>query len=160
MCEKERGESGAVLILALIFVIVTGVVGVALASLTSTNLTATSDLQAKRGVEYAADGAVDAAIQIVRYSGANFALGTWAPCAPSTQPLTMDGSTIWVECTMGTATAPTGGRTVEFQACGVDPVPTCTASDLTAQVTFDDNAVGGGPQVGTSVTIVSWNDSA
>jgi len=160
MCKSERGENGAVLILALIFVIVTGVVGVALASLTSTNLSATSGLQAKRGAEFAADAAVDAAVQIVRYSGATFTSGTWAPCAPNTQPLTMDGSTIWVECTLGTATAPTGGRAVEFQACGVDPVPTCTAVDLTAQVAFDDNAVGGGPQVGTSVTIVSWNDSA
>ncbi len=161
MCERGRDESGAVLILALIFVIVTGVVGVALASLTSTNLQATSGLQQKRGTEFAADAGVDAAIQLVRYASATYTAGTWAPCAPGTKPLSMDGTTVYVECTLGNATPPAGGRSVEFLACGANQRPcTTAATDLTAQVTFDDNADTGGPQQGTSVMIVSWDESA
>jgi hypothetical protein len=164
MCESGRDESGAVLILALVFVIVTGIVGVALASLASTNLMASSTLQAKRGAEFTADAGVDAAIQLVRYSGTSFSQTQgWQPCAAGTLPLTMNTTTVWVACTGGTAVAPAGGRSVEFRACGVNPGPqaNCTSAiDVTAQVVFDDQSDSGNSQPGTSVTIVSWQDSA
>jgi hypothetical protein len=165
MCNGQRDESGAVLILALVFVIVTGVVGVALASLTSTNLMATSSLQAKRGVEFEADGAVDAAIQMVRYNGLSFSSGGWSKCAPGTGALSIDNATVYVECIASPPSAdivaPPGGRAVEFQACSAPDVGCPTQdTDLTAQVIFNDISDAGSQQVGTSVTIVSWNDSA
>jgi hypothetical protein len=169
MCNGKRDESGAVLILALVFVIVTGIVGVALASLTSSNLMASTSLQAKRGVEFEADGAVDAAIQMVRYNGMSFSSGGWQKCAPGTGALSIDNATVYVECNEspttgpGAITPPPGGRAVEFIACN-EPSLGCQATgasiDLTAQVTFNDISDTGSPQVGTSVTIVSWNDSA
>jgi hypothetical protein len=63
-------ERGAVLVIALIFMIVGGVLAVALTSLSSTNLVNTSNYQNLRIVNYAADGAMDGAIQQVRYHGA------------------------------------------------------------------------------------------
>jgi hypothetical protein len=160
--DTRRDQSGAVLILALIFVVVTGVVGVALASLTSTNLAAATGLQTKRGVEFNADAGVDAAIQLVRYNDSvAFTPGTWVPCAPGTPGLAMNGATVYVSCTAGSATAPTGDRAVEFFACGVRALPNnCSTTDVTAQVVFDDYSASGSPQIGTSVTIVSWNVSA
>jgi hypothetical protein len=168
MFNGKRDDSGAVLILALVFVIVTGAVGVALASLTTTNLMATSTLQAKRGVEFESDGAVDAAIQMVRYSGNAFPVSNgWQKCATGTGPLSIDNATVYVECIQSPTTGPDavtpppGGRAVEFLACSQASAP-CLPGDvaLTAQVTFDDDSDTGSRQVGTSVTIVSWNDSA
>jgi hypothetical protein len=167
MFKDKRDDSGAVLILALVFVIVTGVVGVALASLTSTNLIATSSLQAKRGVEFEADGAVDAAIQMVRYNGLSFSSGGWSKCAPGTGALSIDNATVYVECIASPPSsgivAPPGGRAVEFVACN-EAIAPCQGSgasiDLTAQVVFNDISDTGSPAVGTSVTIVTWNGSA
>ena len=168
MYESRRDESGATLILALIFVIVTGLVGVALASLTSTNLMAASSFQTKRGAEFTADAGIDAAIQLVRYAPAtqtNFGTGPTSAraCATGTLPLTMNNITVWVSCYIpvppaSVATPPAGGRVVEFVACGAQQAP-CNSStvDVQAQVVFDDNSDNGGSQLGTSVTIVSWN---
>src|ERR1700674_932832 len=61
------GEAGATLVLALVFVLVISLVLMAIVTLSGTNLIDTAQLQNARSVEYAADGAVDAAIQAVRY---------------------------------------------------------------------------------------------
>jgi hypothetical protein len=162
MSNERRDESGATLILALLFVIVTGVVGVALASLTSTNLTATSSFQTKRGLELAADGAVDAAIQNVRYSGTSYTSPTQCFPIPGNS-FSLNGATLYVECSAGSAPLPSGetGRSVQFVACAVAQ-SSCPAvdTDLTAQVTFDDYSDSGVSATGTSVTIVSWIDTA
>ena len=159
--DTRHDQSGAVLILALIFVVVTGAVGVALASLTSTNLAAATGLQTKRGVEFNADAGIDAAIQLVRYNPSATFTNGWAICAPGTPGLNMDGAAVYVSCNVGSAAAPTGDRAVEFVACGVSALGNnCSAPDITAQVVFDDYSATGSPQLGTSVTIVSWNVSS
>lgn len=62
-------ERGAVLVLALIFLIVGSLLALALTTLSSTNLTNTANFVNLRAVNYAADGAMDGAIQQVRYHG-------------------------------------------------------------------------------------------
>ena len=157
----RRDDSGAVLILALIFVVVTGVVGVALASLTTTNLASATSLQAKRGAEFNADAGVDAAIQLIRYNpSTNFTTGSWVPCASGTPGLNMNGATVYVSCTGGTASAPPGDRAVSIVACGSPATGgSCPDIDISAQVVIDDYSASGSSQLGTSVTIVSWNVS-
>jgi hypothetical protein len=61
-------EEGVVLLLALLFVVAIAFVLLGLLSLSGNDLMNTSNLQSQRASEYAADSAVDAAVQAVRYS--------------------------------------------------------------------------------------------
>jgi hypothetical protein len=68
-CESPcRDEEGVVLLLALLFVVAIAFVLLGLLSLSGNDLKNTSNLQSQRASEYAADSAVDAAVQAVRYS--------------------------------------------------------------------------------------------
>lgn len=179
----KRDESGATLILAVIFVIVSAVVVLALLNLNSNDILGTGTLRNQRSIEYAADGATDAAIQGVRYGylGVNAAP---APCMydPVTQALfsnmTLDGVTVTVECS-GQAAAPSSGyRTVNFYTCesATNGCPDANLSTgqgvlLEATVVFDDvaSASASPPDYfncnsnpsdqttcGTSYTITNW----
>jgi len=64
----SRDDAGAVLILALVFIIVIAVVVLALVNLSGNDLLNTSNLKKQRSLEYAADGATTAAVQAVRNS--------------------------------------------------------------------------------------------
>lgn len=61
-------ETGQVLIMALAFIAFVGVVGVVLLNYATTNLRATVALRPVRSVEFAADGAVDGAINKLRHN--------------------------------------------------------------------------------------------
>src|SRR5580700_11247366 len=62
-----RDENGAVLILALIFLIVVGLVITALLSWVGNSLTDTGSFQTARDVEFGATGAINLAVQNTRY---------------------------------------------------------------------------------------------
>ena len=64
---RNRDESGATLLLALVFLIIGSFVVVALVSESGTNLIDTNSLVSSRSQEYAADAGMDAAIQQSRY---------------------------------------------------------------------------------------------
>src|SRR4051794_41186552 len=64
--KRLKGERGASLLLALGFLALCGVLIPAIVNLGSTNLVDTSRLHDQRSVVYAADGAVDAALQYLR----------------------------------------------------------------------------------------------
>jgi Tfp pilus assembly protein PilX len=81
-----RTQDGAVLLLTLIFVLIIAFVLLGLLSLSGNDLKNTSNLQSQRASEYAADSAVDAAIQAVRYSYYAFnstQSGDSTPCTPN-----------------------------------------------------------------------------
>ncbi|MGH9042614.1 MAG: hypothetical protein ACRDZ3_20560 [Acidimicrobiia bacterium] len=61
-------ENGQVLVLALAFITFVGVVGVVLLNYATTNVKATVALRPVRSVEYAADGAIDGAINKLRHN--------------------------------------------------------------------------------------------
>ena len=63
-----RDETGAVLVLALIFLLVAGVIIGSLVSWSSNDLLNTSNLQGARSLAYSAGGATDVAIQSARYT--------------------------------------------------------------------------------------------
>jgi len=81
---RERGEEGASLIIALIFVVATAIVVVALVNLTGTNLINTANLQNERSVEYASDAVVDGTIQVVRPESNSATLGSTTSTCSST----------------------------------------------------------------------------
>jgi hypothetical protein len=65
--EPEDHERGVTLIMALVFLTVGSLIGVALTQLSTSNMTAATSLRLLRTVNYAADGAVEGAIQQNRY---------------------------------------------------------------------------------------------
>lgn len=157
-----RNEGGAVLILALVFVLIVSVSVLALLSLGGGSLLSTGNLRILRSTEYAADGAVDAAMQATRYS--YNAYTTSGNCLPNgARTVTIAGVTVMVNCsgTLNTQSAST--RVINFYACLLS---TCTSGNniLSAQVTFDDYshtgsyscAVSTATTCGTGMMINNW----
>jgi hypothetical protein len=158
--ESTRDEEGAVLLLALLFVLVISLTLIALANLAGNDLLNTSHLKSLRSLEYAADGGVESAVQGVRY---NPTIGMSGLCTPGVAPgrsITMgpvgNAATIQVFCS-GALNAK--GRVINFAACplGSSDYGTCASKAvLLSQVTFDDYALNGTPAPGTGVIINSW----
>jgi hypothetical protein len=165
---SNRDERGAILILALFFLVSVGMTIIAILGLVGSNLLATRGLQIQRNVQYGADAAVEGAIQAVRYSP----LQSPCPNYPTTGSIAIPPTTVpgggaanqyVVVCSMA---APIGfnGRLVEFDACLAtygSSFSTCQASDvIRAEVVFTDVAVGCvvscPPDYGAAVTITSW----
>jgi len=80
-----RGERGASLVIALGFLALCGVLIPAIVNLAGTNLSGTSRLHTQRGDLYAADGAVDGALQYLRQHPACGTLYGNCP-SPATDP--------------------------------------------------------------------------
>lgn len=94
---ETRDESGAVLVMALVFVVAMGLIIGVLTNLAGTNLTDTVQLQGQRGTEYAASGTTEAEIQALRYlggaAGGNNGSSSPQVCQPFPAPPTGSGST-------------------------------------------------------------------
>ena len=161
-----RSETGAILVLALIFLVTVGVVVAALVTLAGTNLVNTTNLQNQRSLEFSADAAVDGAIQTLR--GQSPTSSVTCP-TPLGAPVSVNGVALAVECTMA---IPPGsyGRIVEFDACaqGLSFSQCQSAAVVRANVTYDDlsssSCIGiGNPSGctygstwGTGLTVWSW----
>jgi hypothetical protein len=175
---RDATEEGAVLILALVFLVAIAVILTFLVTLTGTNLLVTSKLQAQRNVEYAADALVDGAIQAVRHQAPNSVTNPTCPSYPSGSPTTViiTGQALVVECSMVIPTNGSGqvifyGRIVEFDACvGAAPAVSFSscqnAAIVRASVVFNDvsnapGCKGSDPACypgfwGTGMNIESW----
>ena len=152
--------------MALVFVLLISILIVALLTVGGNSFLVTAHLRTQRSLEYAADGATDAAVQAVRYSYNPYA--TTADCLPqSVASMTISGVAITVDCS-GTGPALSAQtRVVTFWAC---QQTTCTSSNaiVTAQVTFDDYSATGAyscssasvTTCGTGMTIDSWTVDA
>jgi hypothetical protein len=97
-----RRDDGQALLLALGFLVFFGLVVGALMTFVGSNVLATERLRDQRSTAYAADGAVDAAIQIARKDPAIGAFGA-VPCmhasAFTTTATTSDATVTTVTCT-------------------------------------------------------------
>jgi hypothetical protein len=160
--EVIRDEQGAILILAMVFVLVISMSVLALLSVGGNSLLVTAQLRTQRAVSYAASGATDAAIQSVRYGYSAYT--TAADCLPqSVASMSIGGVSMVVDCSGTGPVASAATRVVTFYAC---QQATCTASNavLIATVAFDDYAATGAlscsaystTTCGTGVTITSW----
>jgi hypothetical protein len=167
-------ESGAVLVLALLFMMITGLLILGLLSWSGNNLNSVAAFEQSRSLNYAANSAMEKAIQDVRYST--------TACPSTGLSIPANGVTIDVWCidsVTGTSVETEGGtaasRAITFYACsstaaaqGICGVPSASKPKLKPYlevgVTYDDyassNQIGSSlpcsTTCGTSMTINSW----
>ncbi len=81
-----RDEQGATLVLALVFMIIIALVLVPLVTLSGNGLQNTSNLLQEQSLEYRSNGAVEVAIQTVRYTDTSYSGGScFASGSPTVQ---------------------------------------------------------------------------
>jgi hypothetical protein len=177
--EDGRSESGAVLILALAYIISVSMVVLALADWATSDLHNTGAFNAATETHLAYSGAMNSAIQAIRYTpdpSATPPAGVatpstpgqcWVPSSGSVSQLTIDSYTVNVYCTTTENLPLEVTRTVTLYACTSSWTwAQCQANpELTAVVEFDDYPGGGGirltsqctpPACGYGETLVSW----
>jgi Tfp pilus assembly protein PilX len=146
---RLRDEDGAALLLALAFMVFFGLVITVLLGFAEASVRVTQNLREQRDVVYAADGAMDGAIQYARSNPEAGAFGRpascSAPCVPCiTYTVALNGETATVTC-VSTAEPTDFYRRALFTA-SVDGVPR-----VSAEVLFDDLAASPVP-----VNVLSW----
>ena len=149
-----KDDSGAVLILALIFIIAIALIMLSLLSLTGNDIINASNLQSERALDYAADGATTASVQAVRYSSTQFSQSSPQLCMPNgATSIEVDAVPIVVECENTSSRAQPNSpcpyhsalacttRVVRFFVCTTGG-PSCAAGSpdlvVQAEVAFDD----------------------
>ena len=147
-----HNDSGGVLILALVFIIAVGLIVGALANLTMNDLNNTSVFNSVRAQQYAANSAVQVAVQSMRYTplvSAGQTLNAVPPSycwgsGPQSTVTNVNGVSFSVWCSTIQDLASANTRTVTFYAC--DPSLTATqcaaTPKLQAVVVFDDYPPG------------------
>jgi hypothetical protein len=179
-------ETGAVLILALAFIIVVSVVVLTLNSWASNDLNNTAQFSSVGNLRSAATSATDTAIQSIRYnpipttappnpnppsySSPDTFTDCWTPATGSVSQLSnIDTYTISVWCNTQENLDNPNTRVVTVAACeGAGATTVCTDPLLTAVVDFDDYPSGGlptlteqcnymaTPSCGDGMTLASW----
>ena len=179
----EGNESGAILILALVFVIIVTFSIFGLITFGGVGIKNTVGLKSQRALEYAADGATTAAIQTVRYSYLSFNAYPPIDClpdgavlsAPDSVTMTINSEQMVVDCSSTSLPSNLSprpqDRVIAFYACTTSqlttgPEPYCFAGNsiVTATVDFQDVSNGGvydcsninTATCGTGESIVSW----
>jgi hypothetical protein len=177
---SRRDEAGAVLILALVFLVAVGGVVGSLATWASNDLNNTTQFTTARTQQYSVSGATQTAIQAIRYTPL---LSTTTNASPpvacwgtgSLSEVTSNNLTVAVWCSTFATPLSAISRTVTFDACVVTAAQSglsatalatsCASSPkLKAIVTFGDyppgfsapNAGQCAVYCGTTMTITSW----
>jgi hypothetical protein len=172
---RDRDEAGAVLILALVFLIVVGGVVGTLANWTMNDLSNTSHFASASSLQYAADNATNVAIQDIRYTPLLSTAQTlnasppsycWGSAANPPQLPTIDGENMAVWCSTQWNPPSAQTRVVTFSTClsSVSAAACAATPLLQAVVTFDDYPSGVSAPVsgqcvvycGTGMTVDSW----
>ena len=107
---RKSDEQGVVLLLVLGFVVFVGLIGVAVMEYSTTSLRSASNLRKVRATQFAADGAVDVAINRVRLDAA------WATnndCFSYTFP--SSGQPVRVTCSVPNSTKPNDVHFVAYR---------------------------------------------
>jgi hypothetical protein len=161
---NERDDSGAIIVLALVYILIVSLTVGALISWIMNDLTNTTHFQNTSSLRYAATSATDAAIQSMRYSPIPTTSPTqgvatpvsycWTPYtvingSTDISELTIDGYTVGVWCSTTEYLASSDTRDVMIYACQVSAESTGAACVnnplLTAEVAIDDYPAGGAP---------------
>ncbi|HLX88926.1 MAG TPA: hypothetical protein VKR22_10795 [Acidimicrobiales bacterium] len=153
----RRDESGASLLIALVFVVAIAVLLIAIVNLSGTNLTDTAQLQNERALEYSADAVVDTAIQADRY------VKTPVLCT-DTQSLSVGQiqsggvASVVAYCdVVSPPSSPFHQATIVACLASISSFANCTSPILTADVEYTDQKPDGTSQVGYSLNVISWN---
>ena len=173
---SDASQEGAILILALVFVLLIAFSVLGLLTFGGTGITDATSLQGQRALQYAADGAVTASIQSVRYTSNYYAVVNQEPttdCLPNgATSMTLDGDQMTVGCT-GTLALPVpqqNTRVITFYGClgsATGTASPCLSSNaiIAATVDFQDISSSGfydcsdpadSLTCGTGMTMANW----
>ncbi|HUA94959.1 MAG TPA: hypothetical protein VMB82_05475 [Acidimicrobiales bacterium] len=164
---RTRGEDGATLLLALIFMVAVGLILTAILSLSGNDLANTSNLLSQQSLEFSAGGAVNAAIENVRYDPVAFA-SPGQNCLPGASVQLSYKLPISVDCVSvrnptppaPQAFVPPVTREVTFYACVTASCPaTSTKNVVTATVDYVDQPTCSSTSTstcGSQFSIKSW----
>ena len=150
---RGRGEDGAALELALLFLGAASLIVVALLNFASTSSQATTVTRTTRGTDYDADAAMQAAIATIRVSTTQGVVGTCSSYTPSFA-LNDPARPVRVDCFPLTG-ATASQRHVILSVCPSSVAPPCPdgAAVLRADVVFYDDQ-----GVGRALSIQSWSN--
>jgi hypothetical protein len=162
----DRDESGAVIILALVFLLLTSMVVSALLGQSGNDLKNVSHFESGRSLVYANDSATDVAIQNVRYNPTDCTLSMPTIHIP-TDANPSDDQVVQIWCTSVSTPSSSVTRQVTFLACTESQISAgCSQATpfLQAVIDFDDYSnlqliANPGPctaTCGSSMTVVSW----
>lgn len=168
--QETYGESGAILILALVYIFTIGLIVAALASWTTNDLNNTAHFTNARSLQYALSSVTNTAIQSMRYNPLPTTLAQaqaqvatspgfcWTPAGSSTYDgvtqvvggvtvPNIDGESVAVWCSTVENLAQGTTRVVTFSACMSSVTNTACAAKplLQVVVSYDDYPPGGGP---------------
>ena len=185
MRRLQTDDNGGVLVLAVIFVFVVGLLGGAIATFASASLTQTTSLGNGRTQEYAAEGAIQVAIQQIRDLNTQATAPGYGVSACPTISVTIPATTgalsesLKVMCVLGQASLPFE-RKIVFAACpsgttdanclqgqppSFTPKPQSAALVVATTLYYDlpngCSTVGAGCELapGTSVDVSGWDAS-
>ena len=150
----EHDDRGAVLILALIYIVAVSFIVGALADWAMNDLNNTTTFDSVSQLHYALSGATEAAIHDVRFSpipSIPISYGTASPiteCLGGSTSISINGYNVAVYCSTVINLAQAATRTVTFYACqwtsSTDATSCASSAHLTVVVAYDDYpAVGG-----------------
>jgi hypothetical protein len=172
----DQSQEGAILILALVFILLIAFSVLGLLTFGGTGITDATSLQGQRDLQYSADGAITAAIQSVRYTSNYYDVVNQEPttdCLPNGVPsMTLDGDQMTVGCT-GTLALPVpqqNTRVITFYAClgsASGTASPCSYSNAIVAVTVDFQDISSSGfydcsdpadslTCGTGMTIANW----
>lgn len=123
---RVRNETGAMLILALMFTTVIGVIIGAMAMATGNDILNIANFKDSRAAVSAAEGAIQTQMNSMRYVYGTTCSGT---------PYTLNGESIVVTCTTTVNASSSASRVVQFSAA---PQGHSSAVLIAATVTYDD----------------------
>jgi hypothetical protein len=158
--DRARNDSGATLVLALVFLTVTSLIVFALLSWSGNNIKSVGAFQDQRTVNYAVNGAMETAVQDVRYST--------TACPSTGLVVPSNGLTVDVYCSPNPETegGTAASRVITFKACTSDVSASACATKPYLQVvaTFDDyssssimgSSILCSATCGTTMRINSW----
>lgn len=158
--EFRADEAGAILVLALVYIIVISAIVAALSTWALNDLNNTTQFSSARNTDYSANSATDLAINSIRTNPISWSLEDPSPPNPpntlptncwgaqnTTSSLTTDGVAMSAWCSTFQNLASPDTRVVTISTCKSSESATACGKDplLQAVVTFDDYPSGGGP---------------
>ena len=167
----RHDESGATLILALVFLVVVSLIGVSIANWVGSDLVNVLNFRAARAVQGTANSAAELAVQSLRYnfSAATLNASPPVPCwttSPSPSQLNLNGQSVSAWCSTRWQPLSTSTRIVTITACpsSFSAVSCANQPLLLGVVSFDDyssssSAIGAvqcTTLCGTEMTVDSW----
>jgi hypothetical protein len=178
---RPQGESGSILILALVYVIAVSMIVVALADWATNSLNNTTKFSSASNLHYAASSVTDLAIQSIRTTPIPSSTPTqgvatplsycWTPTSGNISDQTISGYLVASWCSTVEFNSQGATRVVTVYTCLLSAEPTaagCQANPLlTAVVTFDDYPSYGGTPLnvqcnqagltcGEGITLDTW----